>query len=62
MSSINSISWLFVPQGDSIESMDKLNAHEKLKSREKFLVPYGFKPSSPAKRLYVSARHTALVD
>lgn len=38
-------------EGDSIESMDKLNAHEKLKSREKFLVPYGFKPSSPAKRL-----------
>jgi hypothetical protein len=31
---------------------EKLNAAEKMKSREKFLVPYGFKPSSPAKKMY----------
>ena len=40
------------PQGDSVDSMDKINARDKLKSREKFLVPYGFKPSSPPKKLY----------
>ena len=42
-------------QGDSIETIDKINAREKLKSRERFREPYGFKPSSPPKHVFPGA-------
>jgi hypothetical protein len=38
-----------------VETIEKVYARERLKSREKFREPYGFKPSSPPKHVFPGA-------
>jgi hypothetical protein len=42
--------------------MSKLRAQEKLKAKEKFLDPSGFRPSSPPKRLYAAVPSSLLLQ